>query len=144
MCPCFCNRPIFKASVTHVSECAVNVCRKVFKVDLSRLSVSAISVPPFNVVKVTTTPTYQYKNSTFKHFIVNKVVFSTSHVNTSPAPAVVTLNSSFLLHVCDVSVPENLLYHACKVSPPIPVSANITTTSRSYALIKKFSHFTNN
>ena len=109
MCPCFCNRPIFKASVTHVSECAVNVCRKVFKVDLSRLSVSAISVPPFNVVKVTTTPTYQYKNSTFKHFIVNKVVFSTSHVNTSPAPAVVTLNSFLTLHISDVPVPENLM-----------------------------------
>ena len=52
MCPCFCNHPIFKASVTHVSECAVNVCRKVFKVDFSRLSVSAVSVPPFNVVKL--------------------------------------------------------------------------------------------
>ena len=144
MCPCFCNHPIFKASVTHVSECAVNVCRKVFKVDFSRLSVSAVSVPPFNVVKVTTTPTYQYKYSTFKHFIVRKVVFSTSHVNTSPAPTVVPLNSSFLSYVCDVPVPENLLYRACNVSPPIPVSANLTTTSRSYALIKKIPHFTNN
>ena len=62
-----------------------------FKVVLSSLSVSTVSVPPA-VVKVTTTLTSQYTNSTSKHAIVGKPVFSTSHDNTSSAPAVVTLN----------------------------------------------------
>ena len=67
-----------------------------FKVVLSSLSVSTVSVPPANVVKVTTTLTSQYTNSTSKHAIVRKPVFSTSHDNTSPAPAVVTLNLALL------------------------------------------------
>ena len=91
--------------MTHFSECAVNVRRKVFKVVLSSLSVSTVSVPPVNVVKVTTTPTYQYTNPASMHAIVCKPVFSTSYVNTSTAPAVVTLNSSRTLHVCE---PANL------------------------------------
>ena len=83
--------------MTHFSECAVNVRHKVFKVVLSSLSVSRVSVPPVNVVKVTTTPTYQYTNPVSKHTIVRKPVFSTSHVYviTSPAPVVATLNYSF-------------------------------------------------
>ena len=64
------------------------------------------------------------------------------HVNTSPALAVATLNSSFPLHVCDIPVPANVLYHVRKVSPPIPpLSANLTTTPTSQAHIKKFPHF---
>ena len=102
---------ICKASVTHFSECAVNVRRKVFKVVFSSLSVNAVSVPPINVVRVTTTPTYQYTDPVSKHAIVRKPVFSNSHVNTSPAPAVALLNSSLPLHVCDVPVPANLLCH---------------------------------
>ena len=98
------SHTICKASVIHFSECALNFCCKVFKVVLSSLSVSTVSVPPINVVKVTTTPTYQYSNSASTHVIVHNPVFSTSHVNTSPAPAVATLNSSLLLHVCDVPV----------------------------------------
>ena len=86
------NHIICKASVTHFSECAVNVHRKVFKAVLSSLSVSKVSVPPVNVVKVTTRPTYQYINPASKHAIVCKPVFSTFHVITSPAPAVATLN----------------------------------------------------
>ena len=81
--------------MTHFSECAVNVRHKVFKVVLSSLSVSTVSVPAVNVVKVTTTPTYQYTNPVSKHTIVRKPVFSTSHVITSPAPVVATLNYSF-------------------------------------------------
>ena len=107
---------------------------------LSSLSVNAVSVSPVNVVKVTTTPTYQHANPVSKHAIVRKPVFSTSHVNTSPTPAVLTLNSSLPLHVCDVPVPANLLCHVCKVSPAIPL-ASLTTTTRSHALIKKFPHF---
>ena len=70
-----------------------------------------------------------------------KSVFSTSHFNTYPDPAVVTLNSSLPLHVWDVPVPANLLCHVRKVSPPIPLSTNLNTTSKSHALIKKFPHF---
>ena len=70
-----------------------------------------------------------------------KPIFSTSRVNTSPAPVVVTLNSPLPLHVCDVPVPANLLCYVCKVSLTIPLSANLTTTIRYYALIKKFPHF---
>ena len=102
------NHTICKASVTHFSECAVNVRRKVFKVVLLSLSVNTVSVPPVNVVKVTTTPTYQYTNPASKQAIVCKPVFSASHVNTSPAPAVFNLNSSLPLHVCDIPVPANL------------------------------------
>ena len=72
---------------------------------------------------------------------MRKPVFSTSHVNISLSRAVVTLNCSLPLHVCDVPVPENLLCYTCKVSPPVPLSANLTTTSRSHALIKKCPHF---
>ena len=132
---------ICKASVTHFSECAVNVRRKVFKIVLSSLSVSTVSVPPVNVVKVTITTTYQYTNPSSKHAIVCKPAFSTSHVITSPAPVVATLNSSLPLHVCDVPVPPNLLCHVRKVSPPIPLSADLATTSRTHALITKFPHF---
>ena len=60
-----------------------------FKVVLSSLSVSTNSVPPVNVVKVTTTPTCQYRNPASKHAIVRQPVFSTSDVNTSPTPDVV-------------------------------------------------------
>ena len=81
---------------------------KAFKVVLSSHSVSIVSVP-LNVVKVTTTPTYQCTNLASKQAIVHKPVSSTSHVNTSPAPAVVTLNSFLTLHICDVPVPENLM-----------------------------------
>ena len=52
------NHTICKASMTHFSECAVNVCRTVFKVVSSSLSIGTVSVPHVNVVKVTTTPTY--------------------------------------------------------------------------------------
>ena len=38
------NHTICKASVTHFSECTVNVHRKVFKVVLSSLSVNTVSV----------------------------------------------------------------------------------------------------
>ena len=82
--------------MTHFSKSAVNARRKVFKVALSSLSVNTVSVPPVNVVQVTTTPTYQYTSSVSKHAIVYKPVFTTSHVNTYPAATVVTLNSSFL------------------------------------------------
>ena len=134
------NHTICKVSVTHFSECAFNVPRKVFKIVSSSLSVSTVSVPPVNVVKVTTTPTCQYTSPAPKHAIMLKPVFSTSHVNTSPAPAVVTLKSSLPLHVCDVPVSGNLC-HVCKMSSPIPLSVNLTTTSRSHSLIKKFPHF---
>ena len=80
---------ICKATVTHFNECAVNIPRKVFKVLLPSLSVNTVSVPPVNVVKVTTAPTYRYTNPASTHAIVCKSVFSTSHVNTSPTPAVV-------------------------------------------------------
>ena len=120
--------------MTYFNEFAVNVGRIVFKVVLSSLSVSKVSVPPVNIVKITTTPTYQYINPASKHAIVRKPVFSTSHVDTSPAPVVVTLN-------CDVPVPENLLLHVRKVSPLILFSANLTTASRCHALIKEFPHF---
>ena len=100
---------IRKASVTHFSECVVNVHRKVFKVVLSSLSDNAISVTLVNVVKVTTAPRNQYTNPTSKDAIVHKPVFSTSHGNTSPALAVVNLNSSLSLYVCDVPTPANFL-----------------------------------
>ena len=122
--------------MTHFSECAVNVRRKVFKVVLSSLSVNTVSIPPVNVVKVTIPPTYQYPNSACEYAIVRKPVFSTSHANISPAPAVATLNSSLPLHVCDVPVAANLLCHVCKVSLSIPFSANVIITSTSHALIK--------
>ena len=112
-----------------------------FKVDLSSLSVITFSVPPVNVVKVTTTPTNQYTNPASKHAIWRKPVFSTSHVVTSPTPAVATLNSSLPLNVCDAPVPPNLLCYVRKVSPHIPLSADLATTSRTHALIKKFPHF---
>ena len=80
----------------------------VFKVVLSSHSVSIVSVP-VNVVKVTTTPTYQYTNLPSKQDIVHKPVSSTSHVNTSPAPAVATLNSFLILHICDEPVPANVM-----------------------------------
>ena len=71
--------------------------------------------------------------------MARKPVFSTSHVITTPAPVVATLNSSLPLHVCDVPVPPNLC-HVRKVSPPLPLSADLTTTFRSHALLKRF-HF---
>ena len=119
MCPCFVNHTICKASVIHFSECIVNNRRKVFKVVFSSFSVRKVSFPPVNVVKVTTTPAYKYKNPAYKHSIVSKPAFSIFHVNTSPAPAVITLNSSLPLNVCDVPVPATLLCHDRKVSPPI-------------------------
>ena len=72
---------------------------------------------------------------------MRKPVFSNSHIITSPAPAVAALNSFLPLQVCDVPVPPNLLYHIRKVSPPIPLSADLATTSRSHAFIKKIPHF---
>ena len=108
---------------------------------LSSLTASTVSVPPVNVVKVTTAPTYQYPNPASKHAVVRKHDFSTSHDNTFPAPAVVTLNSSLPLHVCDLPVPANLLSHVRKASPRIPLSVDCATTSRSHAVIKKFPHF---
>ena len=51
---------ICKVSVTHFSECAVNVLRKVI---LSSLSVNTVSVPPINVVKVTTPRPYRHANT---------------------------------------------------------------------------------
>ena len=137
----FVNDTICKASVTHFSECAVDVRRKVFKVVLLCLSVSTISVPPVNVVKVTTTPTYQCTNQASKHAIVCKLVFRTSHGTTTPAPAVATLNSILPLHVCDVPMPPNLLCHARKVSSPIPLSADLANTPILYVLIKRFFQF---
>lgn len=70
--------------MTHFSQCAVNVRRKVFKTVSSSLSVSAVSVSPVDVVKIITTPIYQYKNPASKHAIVRKAVFNISYVNTSP------------------------------------------------------------
>ena len=84
--------------MTHFNKCAVNAHRNVFKVVLSSLLFSTVSVPPVNLVKFTTLPIYQYKNPAFKHAIVFKLVFCTSHVNTSPAPVVIYLNSSLPLH----------------------------------------------
>ena len=95
------NHTICKASATHFSESAVNVRRKVFKVVLSCLQISTVPVPPVNVVKVTTTPSYQYTNPASKQAIVCKPVFRTSHVITTPAPAVATSNSTLPLHVCN-------------------------------------------
>ena len=63
------------------------------------------------------------------------------HDNTSPALAVVTSNSSLPLHAYDVPVAAKLLCHVCKVSPPISLSANLTTTSISHVPIKKFPQF---
>ena len=64
------NHTVCQASVTHFSEYPVNVHRKVFKGVLSSLFVSTVSAPPANVVKVTTTPLYQYTNPASKHAIV--------------------------------------------------------------------------
>ena len=130
-----------QASVTHFSECAVNVRRTVFKAVLPSHFVCTVSVPPANVVKVTTTPIYQYINPASKHAIVGKPVFCISHVITTPAPAVAILNSCLPLHVCDVSVPSNLLCHVRKVSPTIPLPTDLATTFRSHALIKRFLRF---
>ena len=130
------NHAICKASATHFSESAVNVRRKVFRVVLSCLPISAVPVPPVNVVQVTTTPTYQYTNPASKQAMVSKPVFRTSHVITTPAPAVVTLNSALPLHVFDVPVPPNLSCHVRKFFPPIPLSADLANTSRLYALRK--------
>ena len=127
--------------MTHFSESAVNIRWEVFKDISSSLSVNTVSIPPANVVKAITTPTYQYTNSACKHAFVEKPVFSTSHVNSSSDPVVVIINSSLPLHVCDVPVRANLLCYFCKVSPPIPLSANVTTTLNSHALIIKFPHF---
>ena len=130
------NHTICKASATHFSESAVNVRRKVFKVVLSCLPISTVPVPCVNVVKVTTMPTYQYTNPASKQAVVCKPVFRTSHVITTPAPAVATLNSTLPLHVCDVPVPPNLSCHVHKVFPPIPLSVDLAHTSRLYALRK--------
>ena len=127
--------------MTHFSECAVNLHRKVFNIVLSSLSVNTVSVPPVHVVKVTTTPTYQYTNQASEHAIVREPVFSISHVNTCHAPVVVTLYFASPLHIYDVPVPTNLLCHVRKVSAPTPHSTNLTTTSTYHTLIKKFSHF---
>ena len=105
--------------MTHFSECAVNICLKVFKDILASLSVNTVSIPPVNSVKAMKTPTYQYTNPACKHAFLRKHVFSTSHVNTSD-PVVVTINYSLPLHVCDVPVRANLLCYFRKVSPPIP------------------------
>ena len=120
------NHTICKASVTYFSECAVNVLRKAFKLVLRSLSVRTVFVPPVNVVKVTTTPTYQYTNPASKHAIVLQAVFNTS--NTSPTPVVVTSHPSLPLHIYDVPLPPNLLCHVRKVFPPIPVSADLAIT----------------
>ena len=72
---------------------------------------------------------------------MRKFVFSTSRVNTSPAPAIFTLSSYLPLHVCDVPVPANLLFHVRKMSPPTSLSANVTNIFTSHAFIKKFPHF---
>ena len=60
------NHTICKASLTHFSECAANVRREVFKFVLSSLLVRTVSVPPVNVVNVTTTLAYQYTNPASK------------------------------------------------------------------------------
>ena len=65
------NHTICKASVTHFSECAINVRPKLFKVLLSSLSVSIVFIPSVNVVKVTTISTYQYTNPASKHVCVS-------------------------------------------------------------------------
>ena len=52
------NNIISKASVTLFRGCAVNICCKVFKVNLPSLSVNKMSVPPVNAVKVTTAIVY--------------------------------------------------------------------------------------
>ena len=117
--------------MTHFSDCAGNVRRKVFKVVLSSLSVNAVSVSPVNVVEVTTTPTFKYTNPASMHAVVRKPVFSTTHVDTSPAPAVFTFNPSLPLqvnmYICDVPVPANYYvmivkclhpYLFLQISPP--------------------------
>ena len=40
------------------------------------------------------------------------------------------------LYFCDVPVPPNLLYELRKVSPPIPLSADLANTPRLYVLRK--------
>ena len=125
------NQTICRASVTHFSECAGNVRRKVFKIVLSSISVNAVSVSPVNLVEVTTTPTYKYTNPASMHAVVRKPVFSTTHVDTSPAPAVFTFNFSLPLqvnmYICDVTVPANyyVMFVKClhpylflQISPP--------------------------
>ena len=51
------------------------------------------SVATVNSVRIINTPPYQYTNHASKHVIESKSVFNTSHVNTSPVPAIVALNS---------------------------------------------------
>ena len=119
----------------------VNVYRNVFKVVLLSFSFSTDYVPTTNVVKVTTTRTYQYTNPVTKHAILRNPVFSASHVINYPAPLVATSNSSSSLHVCNVPVPRTLLYHVCKVFLLIALSADLAIISRLHALIKKFHHF---
>ena len=94
-------------------------------------------------ISVATTPTYQCTNLTSKLAFVCKPVPSDSHLYTSPAPAVIALNSYWPLHVCDVTVLLNVLCHVRKVSPSILLSVlhHVTTTSTYHALIKKFPHF---
>ena len=65
------NHTICKDSVIHFGECAVNVHCKVFKIALSSLSVRTVSVSPVNVVKYTTTSTYQYTNLASKLAVVH-------------------------------------------------------------------------
>ena len=132
MCTCF-NNAICQASVTHFNEYYVNVRCKVV---LPSLPDSTFSVPP---ISVATTPTYQRTNLTSKLAFVCKSGLSASHLNTSPTPAVIALNSYWPLHVCDVTVLLNVLCHVRKVSPSI--LHHVTTTSTSHALIKKFPHF---
>ena len=48
---------------------------------------------------------------------------------------------NFKFHVCDVRVPPNLSCHFRKVSPLIPLSMDLATTSSLHAFIKKFPHF---
>ena len=129
------NHTICKAFLTHFSECAAHVRGDVFKFVLSSFFVCRVSVPPVNFVNVTTALTYQYTDPASKDAIVQKLVSSTIHFITSPAPAVTTLNSSLSLHVCDVPVPPNLLNHVRKKSPPKPLFSDLTTTSRLHALI---------
>ena len=112
-------------------------CSKLF----TQVFVNTFSVPPVNIVKVSTSQTFQYINQGSKYAILYKSVFSTSHVNTSPVPEVAILNYylPLHLHVCDVLAPANLC-HVCKVSPLILFYANFTITCTCHAVIKKGLH----
>ena len=70
------NNAICKDSVTFFSGCTVNIHCKMLKVVLTSVSVNTVSAPPVNVVKITTTPTYQYSNLASKHAVVHKSIFS--------------------------------------------------------------------